>query len=59
LPPALRVFDHARVIEIPTWRWTANDAVKFDLDLLIGTPLTTPQRPAQRRSGARPEVSSA
>ena len=34
--PALRAFYYARVIEIPTPRWTAYDAVRFDLDLPPG-----------------------
>jgi hypothetical protein len=32
------------VIEIPTPRWTAYDAVKFDLDLPEEVPLTLQER---------------
>ena len=37
-------FYYARVIEIPTPRWTAYDAVKFDLDLPGHIPLETQER---------------
>jgi hypothetical protein len=42
--PALRAFYYARVIQIPTPRWTAYDAVKFDLDLPPEIPLKTQER---------------
>lgn len=42
--PALPAFYYARVIEIPTPRWTAYDAVKFGLDLPEEIPLTTQDR---------------
>jgi len=42
--PGLDAFYYARVIEIPTPRWTAYDAVKFDLDLPDGIPLKSQQR---------------
>ncbi|MGR3662447.1 MAG: DUF3604 domain-containing protein [Paracoccaceae bacterium] len=42
--PALRAFYYARVIEIPTPRWTAYDAVKFDLELPDHIPMTTQER---------------
>jgi hypothetical protein len=34
----------ARVLEIPTPRWTAYDKVKFDLDLPEGLPLKRQER---------------
>lgn len=37
-------FYYARVIEIPTPRWTAYDAVAFDLDLPPEIPLVTQER---------------
>ena len=40
---ALRAFYYARVIEIPTPRWTAYDAVRFDLEL-PEVPLKNQQR---------------
>ena len=42
--PALRAFYYARVIEIPTPRWTAYDRVKFDLELPPHIPLTNQER---------------
>ncbi len=42
--PALGAFYYARVIEIPTPRWTAYDAVKFDLNLPEDIPLKGQQR---------------
>ncbi len=40
----LRAFYYARVIEIPTPRWTAYDRVKFKLDLPKEIPLKTQER---------------
>jgi hypothetical protein len=42
--PGIRAFYYARVIEIPTPRWTAYDAVKFDLDLSDKIPLKGQER---------------
>jgi len=42
--PSLKAFYYARVIEIPTPRWTAYDAVKFDLHLPEGVPMTMQER---------------
>jgi hypothetical protein len=42
--PALSAFYYARVIEIPTPRWTAYDAVKFGLDLPDDVPMTAQER---------------
>ena len=42
--PKLRAFYYARVIEIPTPRWTAYDRVKFNLDLPPEVPLKTQER---------------
>jgi hypothetical protein len=42
--PNLRAFYYARVIEIPTPRWTAYDRVKFKLDLAADIPLKTQER---------------
>ena len=42
--PDLRAFYYARVIEIPTPRWTAYDRVKFDLNLPQDIPLKTRER---------------
>ena len=42
--PELRAFYYARVIEIPTPRWTAYDRVKFKLDLPANIPLKTQER---------------
>jgi hypothetical protein len=40
----LRAFYYARVVEIPTPRWTAYDRVKFKLDLPADLPLKTQER---------------
>ena len=42
--PTERAFYYARVIEIPTPRWTAYDAVKFKLELPGDVPLTLQER---------------
>lgn len=42
--PAQRAFYYARVIEIPTPRWTAYDRVKYNLDLPDDIPLKTQER---------------
>jgi len=42
--PTLAAFYYARVIEIPTPRWTAYDAVKFGLDLPAEVPLKVQER---------------
>ena len=42
--PDLRAFYYARVIEIPTPRWTAYDQVKFKRDLPADIPLKTQER---------------
>jgi hypothetical protein len=42
--PNLKSFYYARVIEIPTPRWTAYDRVKFNLDLPKDVPMKTQGR---------------
>jgi hypothetical protein len=42
--PKLRAFYYARVVEIPTPRWTAYDRVKFKLDLPEEIPLKAQER---------------
>ncbi|MCA3573953.1 MAG: DUF3604 domain-containing protein [Aestuariivirga sp.] len=42
--PSLRAFYYARVIEIPTPRWTAYDRVRFSLDLPKDIPLKQQER---------------
>jgi Protein of unknown function (DUF3604) len=42
--PALRAFYYARVIEIPTPRWTAYDAVRFNVKMGPEVPMTLQER---------------
>jgi hypothetical protein len=42
--PSRPAFYYARVIEIPTPRWTAYDALRFGLDLPDEVPMTTQER---------------
>jgi hypothetical protein len=42
--PGQRAFYYLRVLEIPTPRWTAYDAARFDLKLPKNVPMTTQER---------------
>ena len=42
--PNLRAFYYARVIEIPTPRWTAYDAKRFGIEMTDDVPMTTQER---------------
>ncbi len=42
--PGQRAFYYVRVLEIPTPRWTAYDALRFDAEMPEGTPMTTQER---------------
>ena len=42
--PAQRAFYYARVLEIPTPRWTAYDAARFGVQPLPGTPMILQER---------------
>jgi hypothetical protein len=42
--PAQRAFYYARVIEIPTPRWTAYDAFRYNIDMPDDVPMTTQER---------------
>jgi hypothetical protein len=42
--PALKAFYYARVLEIPTPRWTTYDAFRFNIDIPEGAPTSTQER---------------
>jgi hypothetical protein len=42
--PGERAFYYARVLEIPTPRWTAYDAARFGVEPLPGTRMTIQER---------------
>ena len=42
--PKQKAFYYARVIEIPTPRWTAYDAKRFDIKMSSEVPMTTQER---------------
>jgi len=42
--PSLKAFYYARVVEIPTPRWTAYDAQRFDVKMPEESPMTTTER---------------
>ncbi len=57
--PALRAVYYARVIEIPTPRWTAYDAKRFGVKMPPDVPMIDDRSaPTRRRSGTRRRVSA-
>jgi len=42
--PGQRAFYYARVLEIPTPRWTAYEAMRFNIEMPDGTTMTTQER---------------
>ena len=42
--PSLRAFYYARVIEIPTPRWTAYDAKRYGVEMEPEVPMVTQER---------------
>jgi hypothetical protein len=42
--PGLHAFYYARVLEIPTPRWTAYEALRFGVKMPAGCPMTTQER---------------
>lgn len=55
--PALRAFYYARVLEIPTPRWTAYDAKRFGVKPLPGTTMTLQERAYTSPIWYHPEIS--
>ncbi len=51
--PALRAVYYARVLEIPTPRWTAYEAKRFNLKMPAEVPMVTQERAYTSRSGTR------
>jgi hypothetical protein len=44
IDPELSAFYYSRVIEIPTPRWTAYEALRFGVDMPDEVPMTTQER---------------
>jgi hypothetical protein len=42
--PAQPAFNYARVIEIPTPRWTANESLRFGITMSDDVPITKQER---------------
>jgi len=51
--PTVRAFYYARVVEIPTPRWTCYDAVRFGIKMPPEVPMTCRSGPGRRRFGTR------
>jgi hypothetical protein len=56
--PTQKAFYYARVIEIPTPRWTAYDAARFNLDLPEDVPLTLQERAYTSPIWYKPQTST-
>lgn len=52
--PAQRAFYYARVLEIPTPRWTTYDAMRFGVELPKGVPVSVQQRAYSSPIWAKP-----
>ena len=42
--PSAKAFYYARVLEIPTPRWSTYDAFRFDIEIPEGAPVSTQER---------------